>query len=558
MDRRSFIKISSVAGVGMALSTGLAGCISHSKPSSNAAFTHGVASGDPLQNAVIIWTRALPSNTAVSADIVWEIATDSEFANLVASDHAVAKASQDFTVKVDVKGLKPASRYFYRFRSANATSEVGQTKTLPEQEVSKVTFGIFSCSNYPAGFFTPYAEAAKDKNIDYVLHLGDYIYEYDGEGYATENAKKIGRTFAPNNDTELYSLDDYRRRYALYRTDEGLLALHQNKPFIVVWDDHEIANDTYKDGAENHQPEEGDFVARRAAAVQAYYEWLPIRPTFGEDRLEIYRQFTFGNLLDLYMLDTRVLARDKQLEYSHYRDKETNAFDQTSFSKDIGNPERGLLGEAQRTWLNTAMQQSNAKWQVLGQQLLMARMLFPVSIFNGVPREQIPDHVSQLADIKRKQLSGESLSEKEQQLVASVMPYNLDAWDGYPVERERLLMQLKALNKPVIALAGDTHNAWHSSLTLADGTKVAHEIATPGVTSPGMEHYLSMDGEKAEAMAKDLPTLIADLEYCNLHQRGFLTLEVSEEEAQATWHFVDEILTKNGKVSQTHSVSLSA
>lgn len=558
MDRRSFMKLSTLAGASVAVSTGLAGCVSTTSAKSNAVFTHGVASGDPLQSAVIIWTRALPESPSVKADILWEVADDSNFTNVIASGNVEAAANNDFTVKVDVTGLSPDSAYFYRFVSANNVSSIGLTKTLPAENVDKVTFGIFSCSNYPAGFFTPYMEASKDDAIDYVLHLGDYIYEYDGQGYATEHAKEIGRTFAPDNDTELYTLTDYRKRYALYRTDEGLLALHQKKPFIVVWDDHEITNDTYKDGAENHQEDEGDFYARRAAAVQAYYEWLPIRPPFGEERLEIYRQFTFGKLLDLYMLDTRVLARDKQLEYSHYRDSETKAFDQEGFVKDISNPTRGLLGDTQRNWLNTAMQNSNAKWQILGQQLLIGRMLFPVSIFNGVPREDIPSHVNTLANLKRKQMQGGELSEHELAMVDTVMPYNLDAWDGYPVERERLLAQLKQLNKPVIALAGDTHNAWHNALTLEDGTFVATEIATPGVTSPGMEHYLSMDDAAAKTLAEDLPLLIKDLAYCNLHQRGFLSLEVTDSQAVATWNFVDAILTKNGKVTDKKTYTIHA
>lgn len=558
MDRRSFMKLSTLAGASVAVSTGLAGCVSTTSAKSNAVFTHGVASGDPLQSAVIIWTRALPESPSVKADILWEVADDSNFTNVIASGNVEAAANNDFTVKVDVTGLSPDSAYFYRFVSANNVSSIGLTKTLPAENVDKVTFGIFSCSNYPAGFFTPYMEASKDDAIDYVLHLGDYIYEYDGQGYATEHAKEIGRTFAPDNDTELYTLTDYRKRYALYRTDEGLLALHQKKPFIVVWDDHEITNDTYKDGAENHQEDEGDFYARRAAAVQAYYEWLPIRPPFGEERLEIYRQFTFGKLLDLYMLDTRVLARDKQLEYSHYRNSETKAFDQEGFVKDISNPTRGLLGDTQRNWLNTAMQNSNAKWQILGQQLLIGRMLFPVSIFNGVPREDIPSHVNTLANLKRKQMQGGELSEQELAMVDTVMPYNLDAWDGYPVERERLLAQLKQLNKPVIALAGDTHNAWHNALTLEDGTFVATEIATPGVTSPGMEHYLSMDDAAAKTLAEDLPLLIKDLAYCNLHQRGFLSLEVTDSQAVATWNFVDAILTKNGKVTDKKTYTIHA
>lgn len=568
MDRRTFIKLSSLTGASVAVSTGLAGCTvsnsENSQPQTKATFTHGVASGDPLKEAVIIWTRAVPDSGAgpgsglAKADILWEMASDADFTDIVSSGVVEAKATHDFTVKVDVTGLSPANRYFYRFKSANDTSPVGETRTLPEADVLDVTFGIFSCSNYPAGFFTPYMEAAKNDNIDYVLHLGDYIYEYDGKGYATEHAKEIGRIYAPDNDTELYTLEDYRNRYALYRTDEGLLTLHKNKPFIVVWDDHEITNDTYKDGAENHQDDEGDFYERRAAAVQAYYEWLPIRPPFGTERLEIYRQFTFGKLLDLYMLDTRVLARDKQLEYGDYRDAETKAFDQAGFMKDISNPSRGLLGETQRNWLHSSMQQSQAKWQVLGQQLLIGRMLFPVSIFNGVERKEIPSHVHRLANIKRKQMQGGALSEQELALINTVMPYNLDAWDGYPIEREQVLMQLKSIGKPVIALAGDTHNAWHNKLTLKDGTEVGVELATPGVTSPGMEHYLSMDDEVAKTLADDLPLLIEDLQYCNLHQRGFMTLIVSEDSAKATWHYVDAILTQAGKVADTHSYEVKA
>ncbi|MEG3766653.1 alkaline phosphatase D family protein [Alteromonas sp. 14N.309.X.WAT.G.H12] len=552
MDRRSFIKLSTFAGASVAISTGLAGCVSTQQPQDNATFTHGVASGDPLHDSVILWTRAIPESSAVSAHILWEVSTSKDFSSLVASDVAKAEQSRDFTVKVDVKGLQPATRYYYRFRSASQTSVVGTTLTLPKENVDQVTFGVFSCSNYPAGFFTPYADAATRTDIDYVLHLGDYIYEYGGDGYATEHAKALGRTFAENNNSELLTLEDYRNRYAIYRTDQGLLDLHQGKPFIVVWDDHEVANDTYKDGAQNHQQDEGDFYARRAAAVQAYYEWLPIRPTFGESRLEIYRQFSFGNLVDLYMLDTRVLARDKQLNYDDFRDPETKAFDLQGFTAAISAPERGLLGKAQRTWLNSAMQESTAKWQVLGQQLLIGRMTFPASIFNGVPFENIPAHVHALANSKRKQLAGEAISEQEAQMLATAMPYNLDAWDGYPVERETLLTAVQKLNKPVIALAGDTHNAWHNRLTLQDGTPVATELGTASVSSPGMEHYLKMDEATAKVLAEDLPVLIDDLQYCNLHQRGYLTVSFTPEQAVATWRFVDSIQSPSVGPINTH------
>lgn len=473
MNRRTFIRLSSFTAANLAIASGLGGCVTHRQPRTNATFTHGVASGDPLHDSVIIWTRAVPDNGENQADILWEISDTASFSTIAASDIVQTKASHDYTIKVDVTGLRPAQRYFYRFRSADTTSVVGQTRTLPQSDISQVTFGVFSCSNYPAGFFTPYAHAATDDDIDYVLHLGDYIYEYPADGYATEHAKEIGRMLPDDNSGEIISLADYRKRYALYRTDAGLQALHQTKPFIVVWDDHEITNDTYIDGAENHQPDEGDFYARRAAAVQAYYEWLPIRPPFGAERLEIYRRFTFGNLLDLYMLDTRVLARDKQLSYADYQNPATGELDGQHFEQALTDPARNLLGEAQRTWLSDAMTSSQAHWQILGQQLLIGRMTFPVSVFNGVPQQQIASHVHALAQIKRKQLRSEPLSQQEQNQLASVLPYNLDAWDGYPAERNWLLNLLEKLNKPVIALAGDTHNAWQNNLTLDNGTVVA-------------------------------------------------------------------------------------
>ncbi|GEA12781.1 alkaline phosphatase D family protein [Alteromonas sp. KUL49] len=557
MDRRRFLSLSTSMAASAALTTGIAGCVNTSSSATKATFTHGIASGDPLSDAVILWTRALPDDNSTQASVMWEVSLTSDFEVLIASGEAVAKQNQDFTIKVDVTGLTPATQYYYRFKSANNVSQVGQTLTLPEGDVDSVTFGVFSCSNYPAGYFTPYKLASEDTAIDYVLHLGDYIYEYSNTGYATERAEELGRTFPENNKDEIISLDDYRRRYALYRTDKGLLALHQNKPFIVVWDDHEITNDTYMHGAENHSADEGDFYERRAAAVQAYYEWLPIRPPKGDTDLTIYRQFTFGNLVNLYMLDTRVIGRDKQLSYGDYRNAESGEFDQQRFMKDISATDRSLLGNDQRTWLDQALQNGEAKWQVLGQQLLMGRMFFPASVFNGVPRDKIAAHTHQLANIKRKQMAGESLSDTESQMLAVYMPYNLDAWDGYPVERERLLMQLKTLGKPVIALAGDTHNAWHNTLTTQTGEAVATELATSSVSSPGMESYLSLDEQSASLMSEDLPILINDLKYCNLHQRGFLTVSFTQDEAKAVWSFVDSIDSLDTPITATHEITIA-
>lgn len=558
MDRRRFLSLSSYMAAAGALITGTAGCLSSTSSATNATFTHGIASGDPLSDAVILWTRAFPEDHSNQATLIWEMSLTSDFAQLVASGQAVAKKNQDFTVKVDVVGLKPATPYFYRFRSANNISQIGQTLTLPKGHVDSVTFGVVSCSNYPSGYFAPYKLISEDAAIDYVLHLGDYIYEYHNTGYGTERAEELGRTLPENNKDEIISLEDYRRRYALYRTDKGLLALHQNKPFIVVWDDHEIANDTYMHGAANHSADEGDFYERRTAAIQAYYEWLPIRPPKGNTDLTIYRQFTFGNLVNLYMLDTRIIGRDKPLSYGDYRNAESGEFDQQRFMQDISATDRSLLGNDQRTWLAQALQNGEAKWQVLGQQLLMGRILLPASIFSGIPLDQIAAHIHQLANIKRKQMTGETLSDTESKMFAVYMPNNLDAWDGYPVERERLLMQLKALGKPVISLAGDTHNAWYNTLTTQAGEAVATELATASVSSPGMESYLSLDKQSASLMSEDLPVLVKDLNYCNVHQRGFLTVRFTQDEAKAVWSFVDSVDSLDAPVTTTHEITITA
>ena len=557
MDRRQFLTYSSLTGTSLLIGSGLAGCTTtDALPKAPVDFTHGVASGDPLSDAVIIWARAVPVGEQ-RAVVRWQVASDSDFANIIASGDIATNTSRDFTVKVDVQHLSPSTLYYYRFLTAESSSAVGRARTLPTGHVDALKLGVFSCSNYPAGFFTPYQLAAEDDSIDFVLHLGDYIYEYPADGYATEHAAELGRTFAPDNQGELYTLADYRNRYATYRTDKGLLALHRNKPFIVVWDDHEVANDTYKSGAENHSPDEGDFFARRSAAIQAYYEWLPIRPPQGETNPVIYRQFQFGDLINLYMLDTRVIGRDKQLNYNDYRSEK--GFDTARFKADLMAPERSIMGKTQADWFVNALSDSQDKalWQVIGQQLLMARMYFPSATFSGLPRDKIAANIQRLAKLKRRQEAGESLSENEIKALQHKMAYNLDAWDGYPVEQERIMQAFAACKKPVIAMAGDTHNAWYSVLTTRNGERVAVELGVSSVTSPGMETYLGMDEETAANVARDVPELVNDLEYCNLHQRGYLTVEFTHQEATSTWIFVDTIKQPDAKVAAEHTVVLT-
>jgi len=315
-----------------------------------------------------------------------------------------------------------------------------------------------------------------------VIHLGDYIYEYGADGYATEDAAKLGRTLPADNNKEIIKLDDYRKRYALYRKDKDLQALHHRHPFIVIWDDHELANDTWREGADNHQANEGSFLDRKLAALQAYFEWMPIRP-IDDQHIKIYRQFDFGNLVQLTMLDTRIIARDKQLDYADYMTA-NGLLNAAKFQADLTNPARTLMGYTQRDWLLGKLQQSNATWNVLGQQILMAKMLIPTelllslaAIVSGNPSaealSQMNAQITELVKLKiRLQQGDPTLTPQEKARVQTVAPYNLDAWDGYFVEREILYGTLAQLNKKVVVLAGDTHNAWSSNLYSKDGAFV--------------------------------------------------------------------------------------
>jgi alkaline phosphatase D len=338
---------------------GLTGCGSDSD-AIPVSFLHGVASGDPLSDRVILWTRLTVASTTAEIPVEWELSGEATFDSIVAKGVAATGSDRDFTVKVDATGLTPGTQYFYRFRAYSDLSPVGKTRTLPGAGVAQVKLAVFSCSNYPAGYFNAYAEAAKRSDFDAALHLGDYIDEYAATGYASANAAALGRVSLPA--TEIISLADYRVRYAQYRTDPDLQALHAAAPMIAVWDDHEIANDTYITGAENHQPAtEGDFAVRKAAALQAYHEWMPTRVAQADT---IYRSFDFGNLLSLHMLDTRIVGREKQLDYANFF--KTTGFDGSGFTAAVGSPTRQLLGSAQVSWLQQKMTTSTATWQVLG------------------------------------------------------------------------------------------------------------------------------------------------------------------------------------------------
>jgi alkaline phosphatase D len=523
-NRRRFLRNVTLGSVAVGGVLPLAACGSDDDAPAPAApqvsYQHGVASGDPQSDRVILWTRVTPAADG-EVPVSWEVASDAQFATIVKSGATTTNAARDYTVKVDVTGLAAATRYHYRFAVGTQRSPAGTTKTLPTGNVDTVRLAVFSCSNYPAGYFNVYADAALRNDLDASVHLGDYIYEYGVGGYASDTAATLGRLSVPT--TEIIQLTDYRRRYAQYRTDPDLQALHAAMPMIAVWDDHEIANDTWKGGAENHtEGDEGKFADRRAAAIQAYHEWMPTRLPDAARPEKIYRSFDFGNLLSLHMLDTRNIGRDQQVDVTGYLQGLAHA------------PGRQLLGAEQNTWLATQLQTSKGQWQVLGQQVLMSRMSIPASV------AQDPGVATMTAYLTALQTPAAARTPEQAALVAQPkIPYNLDAWDGYPAARDTVLAAVKANDRNLVVLAGDTHNAWASDLTDSTGQVVGVEFATSSVSSPGFEQYLPT--VPPAQLGGAFPMLIDDLVYADTSRRGYLVLKATAQEVRADYVFVNTI-----------------
>ncbi len=514
-------------------------------------FLHGVGSFDPTATAVIIWTRFTPMAKEVNdfVQINWQVATDSDFDHVVKEGMQYASAENDFTIVQDVTGLEPNGTYYYRFmqQDLDEVSIIGETITLPESgaAVNSLKLAICSCSNYPAGLFNVYDAMAKS-DADIILHLGDYIYEYEVGGYGTnENTTALGREHDPK--TEILTMEDYRLRYRQYRTDEGLQLAHQKKPFIVVWDDHEITNDAYKDGAENHDESEGDYQERLQRAIKVHGEYLPVR---SNTEGVIYRNFEYGDLVNLVMLDTRIIGRDKQLAFGDFFLGD-GSFDTAAFTAAIADPNRALMGQEQLAWTAAAVGASHAKWQVLGQQVLMGKMNVPAELLGLIGQIAGGDTsaetlgalqtlLTDLTTLKLRALQNDpTLTEAELGRLAAQVPYNLDAWDGYFVEREQLFGVMNGKN--TVVFAGDTHNAWHNELVDINGNKIGEEFACPSVTSPGFEGLLGTDPETIAGVELAWTTLVDGLQYFDAKRRGYILAEFTPGTATAHYRFVDNI-----------------
>ncbi len=516
----------------------------------NTNFEEGVASFDPGHSKVIIWTRYTTANKKV----YWEIATDSNFKNKLRSGEIITEASRDNTIAIEVTELDENLKLYYRFANIEdeMVSVVGETMTLP-QNASRLKLAVCSCSNYQAGLFNAY-DAMANSDADIIVHLGDYLYEYPAGGYGStsENAS-LNRLHKPA--TEILSLEDYRIRYKQYRSDTSLQLAHQKKPFICVWDDHEIANDAYKDGAENHdEATEGSYEIRKQHAFQAYSEFLPFSKLNKGDNSLIYRSINIGNLVNLIMLDTRVIGRDKQLNINDYF-KGSN-FDATSYQAAIGDSSRTILGTTQRDWLIGQLNSSASKWQVLGQQVLMGKMYIPSELLAAFGTPNFKDILTELVTIKlRLQNNDPTLTSEEKARVLNALPYNHDAWDGYPVEREMIYAALNG--KKIVTLAGDTHNAWHNRLMAQDQTEVGIELATSSVSSPGFENFIDKDPLAISGFQQALTTLIDDLNYFDASKRGFLMATFTDTEVKSEWVFIDTILSQSYTTEIGHTITYS-
>ena len=485
IDRRRALTLLGLGAAGPAAAQGAG-----PKTGAIPAFNHGVASGDPLQDRLILWTRVTPT-ADVGFNVRWQVARDRAFSNVVAQGLALVDLDRDATVKVDATGLQPGTEYFYRFRiPTNAPgfidSPTGRTRTLPKGPTKDVVLAVASCTLFPNGYFNAYGAIAALPRVDAVLHLGDYIYEYGGDGsYGMSSPVGQARKHEPYR--ECVTLADYRTRHAQYKRDPQAQAAHARAPWIVVWDDHETANDSYSTGAQNHQPAtEGDWNTRKAAAIKAYFEWMPIREPAGGG-FAINRSFDFGDVASLFMLETRLTARDQQLNYDRDLPKDATYAQFMEFMNKLWDPSRKMMSPGQEAWLRQGMAasvKSGRTWQVLGNEVVMARVFTP-SVAKIMGDAAFAKATSGMPETALYRLSNMDKA------AAQKLPYGLDMWDGYPADRERLYGILKETKANCVVVSGDSHAFWANELhdrpegTAEVGRRVAVEFGTTGITSPG-------------------------------------------------------------------------
>ncbi|MFK4689353.1 alkaline phosphatase D family protein [Streptomyces pristinaespiralis] len=488
------------------------------------AFLHGVASGDPLPDGVLLWTRVTPSadalpgsGTGADTEVAWEVAEDVGFTRVVARGATVSKAASDHTVKVDVRGLRPATSYWYRFTAGGAVSPAGRTRTAPATDAATpgVRFGVVSCANWEAGWFSAYRHLAARGDLDAVLHLGDYIYEYAAGGYPAEEYGV--RKHAPLH--EIVTLADYRLRHATYKTDADLRAMHAAHPLIAIWDDHEFANDAWSGGAENHTPgAEGEWAARVAAAKQAYFEWMPVRTS---TEGTVYRRLRFGKLADLHLLDLR-----------SFRSQQSGIG-----NGDVDDPDRSLTGRAQLDWLKSGLAASDASWKLVGTSV----MISPVA-FGSLPAHLL-EPIAELMGLPKEGLA-----------------VNVDQWDGYTDDRKELLAHLTRHGiENTVFLTGDIHMAWANDVPVKAATyplsaSAATEFVVTSVSSDNLDDILHVaPGTVSLVASAAVRAANRHVKWVDMDAHGYGVLDVTAERSQMDYYTISDRTKQDASSSWSRS-----
>ncbi len=483
-----------------------------------ALFQHGVASGDPLADRVVLWTRVTPED-AEEVRVEWAIAHDPDLREPVASGTQVARAEDDWTVQVDATGLEPATDYHYRFGALGERSPVGRTRTAPAGDAERIRFGLVSCAKYTAGFFNVYARLAERDDIDFVLHVGDYIYEYPSDD-GRSPGPSIGRPMDPPH--EAVTLSDYRRRYAHYRRDEDVQRVHARHPFVVTLDDHELANDAWRGGAGKHDERtEGSWEDRKHGALKAWREWLPIRLPDPARPEIIYRRLPLGDLADLIMLDGRT-----------HRDRETKGAEMDA-------PNRTVLGREEHRWLLEQLAGSAARWRLIGNDVMIGQ------VFTGFLPEEIGNPLSEVGVLTAREHGPEP-----------------DQWDGYTWERDRLLAFLHDRRiDDVVFLSGDVHTAWALDLKRDPHDPaerpVAVELVTASITTENLDDHL---GAEPRTVSLDIERQVSDenphVHWVDLDSHGYVLVDVIAGRVRGDWYFVDGIAQRTA--GQRHAAAWEA
>ncbi|MCX4732626.1 alkaline phosphatase [Streptomyces sp. NBC_01363] len=522
-SRRTVVK----AAAATAVAAPALGSAATARAADGPAFLHGVASGDPLPDGILLWTRVTPTPDAVpgsgrGADtaVHWEVAEDKDFTRVVARGTTVAKASSDHTVKADVRGLSPATAYWFRFSAgdgAETVSPAGRTRTAPAAgaAIPGVRFGVVSCANWEAGYFSPYRHLAARADLAAVLHLGDYIYEYASGSYP--DAKYVVRPHEPKH--EILTLADYRTRHATYKTDADLQTLHATHPVIAIWDDHEFANDAWSGGAENHTPDtEGSWADRAAGAKQAYFEWMPVRAS---TEGTVYRRLRFGNLVDLHLLDLRTF-RSQQASIG---------------SGAVDDPERTITGRAQLDWLKSGLAGSDATWKLVGTSV----MISPVA-FGSVPAHLL-EPLAELLGLPKEGLA-----------------VNVDQWDGYTDDRKELISHLRDRSiTNTVFLTGDIHMAWANDVPVKAATyplsaSAATEFVVTSVTSDNIDDILHVAPQTVSVVAAAaVRAANRHVKWVDMDSHGYGVLDVTAERSQMDYYAVSDRTKRDATSAWTRS-----